>query len=168
MKIHLITFRNIIGIYLVGGGLVFLFVLLYKLGFLGILNNLLPFIITVMVLLFFVLSGYLFVFSENKQLSYLLVRICLWVQTIQIVILGFTFKNFYGPYLGIGFTDTPELDFSFSYDFFTYKFANGFNKDSFEISFVLNIVSLILLILTYFNNKKEQLESKEVFFDSET
>lgn len=78
-----------------------------------------------------------------------MMKIGLWIQTIQFVFLGLVFKNYFGPYLAVGFTDTPGFKFQIRTELLTTWFANGLDKLSDEVSIVFNLIALILLILVY-------------------
>ncbi len=154
--------RYIIGTYLVLGGGYFLYLLLNEFGFLGFLNSFFPAVITSLILIFFIVSGFVFSFRMYGKIGYLFVRISLWLQAIQVMLLGIVFKNSFGPYFGIGFTDTPDLKFVFSTNIFTYKFENGFDKVSDEISIVFNLIAIFLLVLINFIQKEESLNESEI------
>jgi hypothetical protein len=115
---------------------------------LGFLYNLIPATITTIVILFFILSGYKYAFSTSKS-GQVMMKISLWLQTIQLVFLGLVFKNYFGPYLAVGFTDTPYFKFQIQIEPLNTWFANGLNKSSDEVSIVFNIIALILLMLVY-------------------
>lgn len=78
-----------------------------------------------------------------------MMKISLWIQAVQFVFLGLVFKNYFGPYLAVGLTDTPDLKFQINIELLTSWFANGLNKLSDEVSIVFNLVAIILLILVY-------------------
>jgi hypothetical protein len=141
-------FRYSLGLYFLIGGLVSLYIVLTTLGVLGFLQSLIPATITVIVIFLFILSGYKYAFSTSKS-GVFMMKISLLIQAIQVVFLGLSFKNYFGPYLAVGFADTPDLKFQTLIEPLTSWFANGLNKFSDEVSLVFNLVAIILLILVY-------------------
>ena len=101
------VFKLCLSLYFFIGGLFFLVFFVYQNGMLGLLNTLLPSFFTILILLFFCVGGGYATFKKDSKTSYQILTACLLLQSIQVNILGLVFKNYYGPYLGIGFTDTP-------------------------------------------------------------
>ncbi len=155
------TGRYVLGLYLLIGGLISLYFVLTELGVFGFLYSLLPAIVTVVVISFFILSGWKYAFSRSKS-GVTMMKASLWIQAIQLVFLGLGFKNYFGPYIAIGFTDTPGLKFQLLFEPFTYWFANGLNKLSDEVSIVFNLVAMGLLFLVYWIEKEETKISSEI------
>lgn len=83
-------------------------------------------------------------------------KISLWIQAVQLVILGFSFKNYFGPYVAVGFTDTPDIKLRLFIKPIDSFFSNGLNKLSDEVSIVFNLLAIILLILVYGIEKEEK------------
>ena len=72
-------------------------------------------------------------------------NISLIAQAFQLDVLGFKFKNYYGPYLGIGFSDTPEFGFIVKFRLFDFLTGNGFEFQN-SILFMMNLFALALLL----------------------
>lgn len=136
-----------IAIYLMVGGVICFILFIFNLGISVFLNSLIPALITSLVLSFFIISGLLFLLNNTFKWRWNLLQISLIMQTVQIVLIGFSFKNYFGPYAGIGFTDTPFFNAILELKGFTFLFANGYNQESNEISVVVNLFPLILLLI---------------------
>jgi hypothetical protein len=95
--------------------------------------------------LFYFLSGFNYWFSPEDKKSRLLVEISLLTQSIQIYILGLAFLNYYGIWIGVGFTDTPDWTFNLRFDFFTARVIDDFYNSN-EISVYVNLVTITLYI----------------------
>lgn len=161
-------FRYSLGLYFVTGGLISLYIGLTGLGLMGFLYSLLPATFTVIVILFFIISGYKYAFSASKS-GAIMMKISLWIQSIQLVLLGFSFKNYFGPYVAVGFTDTPDIKLRLFIKPIDSFFSNGLNKLSDEVSIVFNLLAIILLILVYRIEKEEKkLDSEMHKIDIET
>lgn len=85
-----------------------------------------------------------------------MMKVSLWIQAVQLVLLGLHFKNYFGPYLAVGFTDTPDIRLRILIEPITSLFSNGFDKLSDEISIVFNLMAVVLLILVYGIEKEEK------------
>ena len=106
--------------------------------------------------LFSIISGlYLFGKRKNKGVSLSIVNQAL--QLLQFNILGFGFHYVAGCYLGVGFTDTPELQFLFRDSLFRSSCFINFKTNDYEISIVLNLVALLLIV---FLSRMKKLNSK--------
>jgi hypothetical protein len=95
--------------------------------------------------LFYFLSGFNYWFSPKDKKSRLFVEISLLTQSVQIYILGFVFLNYYGLWVGVGFTDTPDWTFGLKFEFFTARVIDDFYNSN-EISVYVNLVTLTLYI----------------------
>lgn len=142
------VFKVSLGLYFLVGGVISLYFALTTLGLFGILQSLFPAIITIIVISLFILSGYKYAFSESASAT-LLMKISLWIQSVQLVLLGLSFKNYFGPYFAVGFTDTPDFKFQIHIEPLITWFGNGLNKLSDEVSIVFNLIAVVLLILVY-------------------
>jgi hypothetical protein len=140
--------RYFLGIYFLIGGLISLWLVLSTFGVLGFLYNLIPATITTFVIFFFILSGYKYAFSSSQS-GTTMMKISLLIQAVQLMLLGLSFRNYFGPFLAVGFTDTPEIEFQLLFEPLKSYFSNGFNKNSQEVSIVFNLVAAILLFLVY-------------------
>ncbi len=153
--------RYFLGLYFLIGGLISLYFVLTTLGVLGFLYSLIPATITVIVIFFFILSGYKYAFSTSNS-GAIMMKVSLWIQTIQLVLLGFSFKNYFGPYLAVGFTDTPDIKLRILIKPIDSFFSNGLNKLSDEVSIVFNLLAIVLLILVYGIEKEEKKLASEI------
>ncbi len=154
-------FRYSLGLYFVIGGLISLYIGLTGLGVMGFLYSLFPATFTVIVILFFIISGYKYAFSTSKS-GAIMMKVSLWIQAIQLVLLGFSFKNYFGPYLAVGFTDTPDIKLRILIEPIDSFFSNGLNKLSDEVSVVFNLLAIVLLILVYGIEKEEKKLASEM------
>jgi hypothetical protein len=140
------SLRILLASYFFLGGLFFLFLLIYERGILGLLSTFFPSLFTLSILLFYCIGGLYCFLNTNVNRYKNVLSLCLLIQTLQLSVLGIVFKNYYGLYFAVGFSDTPNLELKFSFKFFTFLFANGFNKNTDEISMMINIIPLGLLI----------------------
>lgn len=122
-------FYKVYGYYL-AASIIFLGFGLYNMGFLGFLSALLPATIFVVVFLFYFISGIRLLKYPNSSVSLAVVQISLLMQSFQCHILGFLFQNYYGPYFGIGFTDTPKFLLIYQFNIMTFLSGNGYKSDS--------------------------------------
>ncbi|MBK8087090.1 MAG: hypothetical protein IPK31_03565 [Chitinophagaceae bacterium] len=76
--------------------------------------------------------------------------------------MGFSFKNYFGPYLAVGFTDTPDIKLRILIKPIDSFFSNGLNKLSDEVSIVFNLLAIVLLILVYGIEKEEKKLASEI------
>ena len=149
MEKNKLLFTQLLSSYFLLGGTICLIYFISQSGFIGILSTLMPSLITLIILLFFIFSGLIGLLSKNVKVSKGLLYSCLIIQSIQVVIFGFTFKNYFGPYLGIGFSESPELEAVFSFRSITYFLGNGLKQGSSEVSLVINLVPLSILVMFY-------------------
>jgi hypothetical protein len=152
--------RFIIALYLFIGGIIFLVLFIYKSGVFGFLSSLVPSFITILVLLFFIFSGAHYFRYRN---SGTLLKASMLIQAFQISILGINFKNFFGPYIAMGFTYSSDFEVMIDYEAFTFLFANGFRISSNELSLMINMPALIIVVLLIVkeNNIKRTLLADE-------
>lgn len=142
-----------LGIYFLLGGIICLVSFLFERGVLNLFYTLFPSIFTIVILLLFIYTGYIALLKTEHRYTQIFLNIVLIIQTVQISLLGLVFKNYFGPYIGIGFTDTPSFEFLFSFRLYTYLLANGYNRVSSEISVMLNLIPLSFCIIL--NNLKQ-------------
>jgi hypothetical protein len=131
---------------------------LYSIGFGGSLFRLLPICFITGLFLFFFITGLKFFNDDQNKATILCVEICLLLQTFQLNILGFSLSNFYGPYLAIGFSDTPELRILIKHHLFRWLMDDGYSPDG-SISVLINCFQLLLYVLFLFF-KKELLQKE--------
>ena len=110
---------------------------------------------TTVIFLFYFFSGFGLIRKPFDKTYIGVCTVALFMQTIQIQILGFTFKNYYGPYIGIGLKDTPDLQFLGKFELISFLAGNGFGSDD-QIYFVINIFTLALLFILGISLKKER------------
>ncbi len=60
--------------------------------------------------------------------------------------LRLSFRNYFGPFVAFGFSDTPEFHLIYDWKIVLW-FFNGLNKSSNEISLVINFFPMVLLVL---------------------
>ena len=157
--------KKVLAIYLTIGGVVLLTDIILTLGFWGILTSLLPVLMTIAIISFFIMTGVLNLFSNNVKYESL-IDICLLIQTVQVVLLGFSIKNYYMPYLGFGFTDTPTFLFNFKFRFFDYVLSNGLKKQSDEISIAINLIPLsVIFIMNKLKSNNQSQSSQKLSFE---
>lgn len=155
--------KKILGYYLFIGSVVFFILALWKINFLYVLSSFFVFLVFLAIILFFIYSGLSAALKTGNK-SYTYIQISFLIQSISFSIFGIEFKNYFGPFLGIGFTDTPEFRFLFSFKLFWYNFLNGYKGESDEIMIVFNLVPLVflfLLSLEYSNLQKKEFNSSE-------
>jgi len=142
-----------LGIYFLLGGIICLISFLFERGVVNLFYTLFPSLLIVVVLLLFIYTGYIALIKTENRYSQIFLNLTLAIQTIQISLLGFVFKNYFGLYFGIGFTDTPSFEFLFSFRFYTFLLASGYNRGSSEISVMINLIPLSFFIIL--NNLKQ-------------
>jgi hypothetical protein len=153
--------KKLLSGYLIAGAGISLVLYLYNYGFLGILSTLLPSLLVLVILLFFIYSGYKGLVSDSNY-SFIHAQISFLIQSIYFSILGFEFENFFGPYVSIGFTDTPEFKIIYAFKLIWFHFLNGYKPESAAISFSINLVPIFFLYLVSLKNKKsKQLSNQE-------
>jgi hypothetical protein len=141
-------FLKIYGYYLLSS-IIFLVFGLYNIGVSAFLVSLFPATIFIIIFSFYFISGVRLLMFPHSTVSITLAEISLLMQSFQCHILGFLFKNYYGPYLGIGFTDTPKFTLIYKFDIITFLTSNGFKSDS-EIMVMINLFSIMLYIFLNF------------------
>ncbi len=164
MEINTKMLKRVISWYFLLGGVGFLGYSFIEFGFAGYLEYLVPAIITLSVLMLFIISGIACLKNPAEMISGLLLKICLMIHSFQFILIGFLFKNYYGPYLGVGFTDEPYFRIKLEFQLFAFRFSNGYNHNSDEISVVVNLIPIAILMLLTYLEKKEQ-ESIKFDFD---
>ena len=63
-----------------------------------------------------------------------MMKVSLWIKTIQLVLLGFSFNNYFGPYLAVGFTDTPDFKLRIFFKSIDSFFSYELNKLSDDVN----------------------------------
>jgi hypothetical protein len=165
MKIDFVNYRKLLGYYFLIAGFSTIISIFFNVGLLVILSALLPFRFTFLILIGFIIVGYLN-FKESKESYENFLVICMFIMSIQIVFLGITFKNFFGPCLFFGFTDSPELKFYINFKVFDFLFANGYRPESNEISMQANLFPIFLLYIFILLKKRHlKKRSNELSFE---
>ncbi len=149
--------KKLLSFYLLFGSIYYLCTMLYSFGVLGYLSYFLPLTFFMILFLFFIYSGYKGVMAKAED-SFILAQWSFFIQSFQIKILGLHFDNFFGPYFGIGFSDEPKIHFISSIKLFSYHFLNGYDKNSTEISIVINLISIGFGILLGLKEKRPEPE----------
>ena len=132
---------------------------LYAMGLDRFLFRLFPACFSICIFLFFFISGLRFFNDDQKEVNILCVEICLLIQAAQLNILGFHLTNYYGPYLAIGFSDTPDFRMLIKHDLFRFWVDNGYSRGDRSISVLINCFQLLLYML--FLLFKKELRPKE-------
>ena len=107
-----------VSVYLVAGSICMIIFVFYQLGW-NFLSYLIPAMVGVLVLLFYVVAGLRNLLRPHSNFSKGLLMAALLMQSIQLELLGFGFKNFFGPGLFIIITDTPAIRLLFSFRIFS-------------------------------------------------
>ena len=124
---------------------IFGFYLVFQQPFMHILHNFLIFAIIMGLFLLSTISG-LYLFGKRKMKGVNLSLANQILQLFQFNILGFGFYYVAGCYLGVGFSDTPEIQFLFRDSLFRSSCFINFKTNNYETSIVLNIVALAFVI----------------------
>lgn len=127
---------------------VFGFYLVFQQPLMYILRNFLIFAVIMGLFLFSIISG-LHLFGKRKKKGIKLSLTNQILQLLQFNVLGFGFYYVAGPYLGVGFTDTPKMQFLFTDSLFRSSCFINFKTTNNEISVVLNLVALVLVVFLY-------------------
>lgn len=138
---------------------------LYAMGFGGFLSTLLPSFFSICLFLFFFISGLRFFNNDQKEVNILCVEICLLIQVVQLNILGFHLTNYYGPYLAVGFSDTPNFQILIKFEIFRWLVDNGYSPDR-SISVLINCFQLLLYILFLLFKKELRPKESDAFLES--
>ncbi|MFH1160384.1 MAG: hypothetical protein V1733_05485 [bacterium] len=133
-----------LGFYQVFAG-IFGFYLVFQQSFMYIFRNFLFFTIILGLFFLSIISGF-YLLKKEKKIGINLSLLNQILQLLQFKILGFGFYYVAGCYLGIGFTDTPEIKFLFKDSLFRSSCFISFKTSDYEISIILNIVALALVI----------------------
>jgi len=144
-------------IYLMAS-MLFLLYALVSIGIIRFLLALIPACFTLGIFLFFFITGLNFYKNDKGKANILCVEICLAIQSFQLEVFGVHLKNFYGPYLAIGFTDTPNFSIIVKFELFHFLMNAGYAPGQ-TISLMVNCFPLLLLIL--FGFFKKGLNTKE-------
>jgi hypothetical protein len=124
---------------------IFGYYLVFQQPFMYIFGNFLFFSIIIGLFSFSIISGlYLFQGQKEKGIHMSLINQIL--QLVQFKILGFGVFFVAGSYIGVGFTDTPELHFLYNGSLFQSSCFIDFKTNDSEISIVLNLVALSLVV----------------------
>ena len=138
--------KRILGNYLLVCSIFFMGFIPYKIGIHYILSSFYIFLFFLAIISFFIYSGYIAIFKEGIK-SYTYIQISFLIQSFQFSILGIDFKNYFGPFVGVGFSDTPYFEVIYGAKFFWYNFTNGYRSNSNEIIVVINLVPLLFYYL---------------------
>ena len=115
---------------------------------------LIPTIIAFVFLLLNILAGLKLIRNPDSKQAIRFSIFVLLLQLIQVFIFGITYFNYFGPYLAIGFADTPNFEFYFRTGVEVYFFRNGFEKGHSDIMVLINLVPLLLIYLLDSQEKK--------------
>lgn len=138
--------RICIGVYLFAGGIVAFFTFVNMMGLDGFLVSLIPGLMCAFFTIFSTVSGYWLLKGTQKS-HFDMGMVALLMQVIQIIVLRLSFRNYFGPFVAFGFSDTPEFHLIYDWEIVLYGFFNGLNKSSNEISLVINFFPMVLLVL---------------------
>jgi len=133
-----------LGLYQILAG-VFGFYLFFQQTLMYIMSNFLIFLIITGLFLLSIFSG-LLLFKKDKKRGISLSLINQILQLSQFKILGYGISYIAGIYLGVGFSDTPDIHFLFKKSLFESSCYLSLKTNNFEISVVLNLVALLLVI----------------------
>ena len=151
-----------IAIYQILAG-VFGFYLFSQQPLIYIMSNFFIFFLIIGLFLISIFSGIL-LFKKDKSRGIYLSTINQILQLSQFQILGYGFSYIAGMYLGVGFSDTPDIHFLINKSLFESSSYISLGTNNNEISILLNLVALGLVILLYKlrkvsekkNNRKDQ------------
>jgi len=143
-----------IGVYQIIGGL-FGFTGFTKLKMIDLMDNYLLVLIISGYFIFVVISGITLLRQKWMQ-GIKLTQINQFLQVITVNIIGFGFLFSSSIYMGIGFSDTPNLHFITKFSFLRSVCHFWINNASDEISIMINIVPVaIILFLSRIVKKNE-------------
>lgn len=140
-------FKTLIGLYFFAAGICcFLYYIMTQRG--GIFTYILPNLITTLVFLTYISSSYLYARDTGKIWKRDFFSIILLLQSLQLEINGFVFKNFYFPNLSIKIDFRNLSDISMNFSYFSLKIINGYfpNNNNFIVSINLFLIMVILII----------------------
>ena len=156
MTLSSVTVKKVVAFYVLIGSVICIFLFLSYLGFLGFLSYLFPALFTLILYLFLITGGFLYLQKPYSKGREVLLNITLAIQTIQLSILGIHFENYFGPYAGIGVDFTSTLNFFFEFHSLSFQNRNGYSKGSNEMSLAVNLVPVAILLFISYLEKKEK------------
>ncbi|WP_147313882.1 hypothetical protein [Deminuibacter soli] len=145
--------NKIAGIYVLLGSISMFVILLYSLEPSQLILNSIPLIITVLVDLFYFIAAFLFVRNPERKRNLIAFLLCLTLYSIQFQLCGFCFKNMIGPLVEIGVKGIDEYHFFSKARWFVIKILNGYNSQTIENYFSVNIIHILLLLIVLPTNR---------------
>jgi len=124
---------KIISILLIVCGVINLYNGFTSYSILGIVQSVSSYV-TISLLSFFCIAGILYCLHPHSKNRQNLIVISLLFLSIQIVIFGWSFQNYIGPYFVVGLTDTPNLKYFVHLSPFEMYFGNAIRQTENEIS----------------------------------
>jgi hypothetical protein len=86
------------------------------------------------------------------------------MQSIQFNIYGIEYSAFYGPYIGLGFSDLFNLKFEGEMSIAWIKSSIGFDNTT-TVEILLNFIAIILYLIFIKNAKRKKMEDSLRAFD---
>jgi len=150
---------RLLGGYLFFGGIVSLVFILTRFEPVIYFTHLIPISFTVLVFLYFSISGLYGLIKPDSKTTTFLVKSTLLLQSFQFVAFGFLFKNYFGPYLALQISNRSAQSASLLFKPFQIWFANGLNSDSGEYTLFINFFPFILFIALEIEDEKRKRRS---------
>jgi hypothetical protein len=138
------VFGTILAVYTILGGVVGLLLIYSLINEETTLGNYIVIVPIAILYLISVFAGVFYFWKQQRQRFYFLTKLILCFQVLQIVVKGFAYTFYYGPYLAIGFDGEPN--FQLKFESLTLNFFVHFG-DTETQSFMVNLVPIILLII---------------------
>jgi hypothetical protein len=147
------TLVIIISVYLVPEAIFMIYFISKSMGLFVVLGSLIPYLIAVFTLLFFVITGIRNLIKDSR-FNIRLLEIALLIQAFQILLFGFSYANYCGPYIGFGFSNENGFSLVTKFAILEYHYEMGFRKGSSEISISINLFFFILFLIVRRLKKK--------------
>ncbi|WP_462219289.1 hypothetical protein [Ferruginibacter sp.] len=159
--------QKIIGLYFfIGAIITYLFYLLTQ-STDHIFSFLIPTTIATLVFLIYTLLSYLYLKYPNRTVYENGFSIMLLIQSLNIELFGYGFKNFYFPEVAIHFNLKELSDITFNCSYFYLAVLNGYFRTNANNSISINLALLLLIFVIPYVSKKITEKAESLQVDSE-
>src|SRR5690606_32970707 len=122
-----IMFKKFVAIYLIIGGTISFALLVLNISAYSFLTTFFPVVFSFGILFLQIVSGVSYI-TKPSSVGSNWIFVSLVLMVFQFSFFGFHFANYFGPYLALGITDTPQLRIIFDHYVLGFRAANEYVK----------------------------------------
>lgn len=157
-------FKKGLGFYFFSGAIILYVYYIHNLLYSHAISYVLPHFIATLVFGFYIFSGYLFLKNPEAGSSRTLFTLMLLLQSVQMEVNGFVFKNFYFPLFNVKLDLRLISNSMIDHSIFSFKVGNGYFPNNDNIIVSVNLLLVILMIIVNIPNGKRSCDLKNDYW----